>query len=135
MRNMQTSVGHLKYRTANGRIATVESMSLEEYVSADRDIPVHEELSPEWESELLNSVCNKSKECTIADSENLNDEEVDDESDEIESELVLKTHREAIQSIENIRMYCLSEGLTDVVELFNSAQDRLEKDSVKALGC
>lgn len=56
-----------------------------------------------------------------------------DSEDEVEARPSIKSHQEAFRNIEDLKMYCLSKGFEDIAEMFDRAQDSLEKLSVKAM--
>lgn len=109
-------------RAAHGKISFKDKMSSEEYCGMDDSVPTCEGLSDNWEADLTDSV-----RCDTNQSE----ESVEDEDEETDEPLLIKSHHEALKWIHQLRMYCLNKDLPKVISSFDNAQEELEKLCVK----
>ena len=116
-------------QVAKEKMQLGEEMNAEEYVDVDEDIPATEELSENWEAKLVEEV----RERSVPESASADNEE--DSDDELESEPevrgLVNTHAEALRMINKLKMFSMKKDVDGLLELFDKAQDKLERQVVQ----
>ncbi|XP_045195023.2 tigger transposable element-derived protein 6-like [Mercenaria mercenaria] len=116
-------------RVANKKISLGDTMTVKEYLDVDSNIPNGEDLSENWESDLLQTHKNTESEPVDSDS----DDECSGVAPTPEPICDLKTHQDALKCIDQLKVYCMNKDLGSVSAMFSRAGEELEKLSVDAL--
>ncbi|XP_060560211.1 uncharacterized protein LOC132720186 [Ruditapes philippinarum] len=117
-------------RAANERLNISEQMSPEEYVSADDEAPAHEELTDNWEQDLL-AAHRDNIETTVESNVDLLCD--DQDYDNVDLQCQIKSHQEALQHLQQLKLYCGLKDLSCVLPSLNEAEETLEKVTVKSM--
>lgn len=112
-------------RAAQGKIQTKEAMTAQDFAAIDTNAPVHEELDSDWEKQLVSSVQHR---------EDQPEQICIDEEEDIEpTEPTIKSNKEALQMVENLKLFTLRKDLHDAFSMLQSVQELLEKDAVNTM--
>ncbi|XP_052221853.1 tigger transposable element-derived protein 6-like [Dreissena polymorpha] len=124
--NMSLSELRDMLRTAQTDLKLENAMSAEEFEAIDSNIPVHSDLSENWEKELMETVL---KPVSVTDPQIVQEEK--EELQPEQTELKINSYQDALHWLAQIRLFCYSKDMATEAFECGRLQESLDNQAVK----